>query len=167
LVFPVGAFGGLKASYRLINRGLLAGIQALGASVELAPSTGPALAPDAGPCFRQPAEGEVTAVGRKLIGSAQVRIGGAILQHGSIILDGDQAFLGRIRADTGDVQAPATLKTLLGFEPEVGVLKEKLQLGLSAVLGGTWQGDQFRNDEKSAAEELEGHYLDPDWTWRI
>ncbi|MFC1791226.1 octanoyltransferase, partial [Gemmatimonadota bacterium] len=35
LVFPVGAFGGLKRSYRLINQGLLAGLEGLGAGVEL------------------------------------------------------------------------------------------------------------------------------------
>jgi len=167
LVFPVGAFGGLKASYRRINEGLLAGIRALGANAELASSAGSSLPPDAGPCFRQPAEGEVTAVGRKLIGSAQVRIGGAILQHGSIILDGDQSPLQRLRADTEEVPAPATLKALLGFVPDVEVLKDHLQIGLSHVLGGVWSSGQLRDDEKGAAEELEDHYLDPEWTWRV
>ena len=52
-----------------------------------------ALRPDAGPCFRSPAPGEVIAGGRKLIGSAQARLEGALLQHGSILLEDDQGLL--------------------------------------------------------------------------
>jgi lipoate-protein ligase A len=168
LVFPQKAFGGLKRSYRLINQGLLAGIRALGATAELAAASGPSLPPDAGPCFRQPAEGEVTALGRKLIGSAQVRIGGNVLQHGSIILEGHQDLLGRLgaREDVG-VSPPASLRELLGFLPRLDVLSESIQSGLSAVLGGVWVADGFREGEERAAEALEARYLDPAWTWRV
>jgi len=167
LVFPLHAFGGLKAAYRLINRGLLAGIQALGAMAELASPSGPSLPPDAGPCFRQPAEGEVTALGRKLIGSAQVRIGESVLQHGSIILDGDQDLLRRLRGDEEPVPPPATLKNLLGSVPDTGTLGEALEGGLAGVLGGSWRRDALRAQEKREARELERHYLDPEWTWRV
>jgi lipoate-protein ligase A len=167
LAFPLHAFGGLKASYRLINRGLLVGIQALGGPAELAAPSGPSLPPDAGPCFRQPAEGEVTALGRKLIGSAQVRMGDAVLQHGSIILDGDQDLLRRLRGDENPVPPPATLKGVLGRVPAQEVLTEVLRTGLAEVLGGEWMTDILRADEKSAAQELEGHYLDREWTWRL
>ena len=167
LVFPLGSFGGLKDSYRCINQGLLAGIQAFGADARLAPHSGSSLPPDAGPCFRQPAEGEVMAVGRKLIGSAQVRIREAVLQHGSIILDGDQGQLQRLRTDSQEVPAPATLKGLLGFIPDQEGMNRGLQLGLESVLGGRWHHGEFRDWEKDAAERLEPHYLDPEWTWRI
>jgi lipoate-protein ligase A len=168
LVFPRKAFGGLKRSYRLINQGLLAGIRTLGATAELATASGPSLPPDAGPCFRQPAEGEVTALGRKLIGSAQVRIGENVLQHGSIILEGHQDLLGRLRAG-GDVvvSPPASLRELLGFMPRLDSLSEAIQSGLSAVLGGVWVADHFREGEERAAEALEARYLDPAWTWRV
>ena len=167
LVFPTGIFGGLKRTYRLINRGLLEGLEGLGASVQLAVSTGPSLPPDAGPCFRQPAEGEVTALGRKLIGSAQVRIGGFILQHGSIILDGNQEVLRRLRIDDEPVPPPATLRSILGRVPEADVLCSFIRDGLAETLGGSWTEDGYRSDEKMAAEGLEAHYEDPDWTWRV
>jgi lipoate-protein ligase A len=167
LIFPMDAFGGLKAAYRLINKGLLAGIQGLGATAELAAASGRSLPPDAGPCFRQPAEGEVTAVGRKLIGSAQVRIQNAVLQHGSVILDGDQNILRRLRGDKEDVPAPATLTSLLGRIPEVHVLAEALQGGLALVLGGDWAPGAYRDEEEMAAGELESHYSDQEWTWRV
>lgn len=167
LVFPVRAFGGLKAAYRLINKGLLAGIRSLGAAAELAHPSGPSLPPDAGPCFRQPAEGEVTARGRKLIGSAQVRLGGAVLQHGSIILDGDQSILRELRGDDEPVPPPATLRRLMGFVPEVEALARCLQDGLALTLGGTWTSGTWSKAEGLASEELEAHYSDEDWTWRI
>ncbi len=167
LVFPLGAFGGLREAYRLVNEGLRAGLRRLGAVVEVAVSMGPSLPPDAGACFRHPAEGEVTALGRKLIGSAQVRIGESILQHGSIILDGDQDLLRRLRADDEPMPPPATLKSLLGVVPELDVLGFSLQQGLAETLGGSWAEDGYRSDEKMAAEKLEAHYEDSGWTWRF
>jgi lipoate-protein ligase A len=167
LCFPVHTFGGLKRAYRVINKGLLEGIRLLGAAVELAAAAGPALRPDAGPCFRQPAEGEVMALGRKLIGSAQVRMDQAVLQHGSIILEGTQDVLRRLRVDEEPVPPPATLKSLLGLIPPAEVLVDSIQRGLSATFGGSWERDDYRDNEKMAARDLEPHYLDPEWTWRV
>lgn len=167
LVFPVGVFGGLKKAYRLINEGLLGGLLEMGAPTRLAAPKGPSLPPEAGPCFRQPAEGEVMALGRKLIGSAQVRMGDSILQHGSIILDGDQDVLRRLRADDQPVPPPATLKSLLGTVPEIEVLGHSIQKGLAETLGGSWMEADYRSDEKMAAEKLEAHYEDSGWTWRV
>lgn len=167
LAFAGGTLGGPKISYRLINQGLLAGLRLLGASVELAAARGPSLPPDAGPCFREPAEGEVTALGRKLIGSAQARIGGRILQHGSLILDGDQGRLRRLRMDEEDVPPPATVRNLLGEVPDLQALGQALEDGLALTLGGDWKGGEYRADENMVARELETHYLDPRWTWRI
>ena len=167
LIFPQGAFGGLKASYRLINKGLLAGIQGLGAAAELAAASGRSLPPDAGPCFRTPAEGEVTALGRKLIGSAQLLIEGVVLQHGSLILDGDQDILRQLREDDEEVAPPATLKGLLGSVPEVEDLASALQGGLALILGGSWAQGSFRKEEELASRELEAHYSDDAWTWRV
>jgi lipoate-protein ligase A len=167
LVFPTGTFGGLKKAYRIINRGLLAGLQKLGATVQLASDTGPSLPPDAGPCFRQPAEGEVMALGRKLIGSAQVRMGESVLQHGSIILDGDQDVLRRLRGDEEPVPPPATLASLLGGIPDRSLLSRCVIAGLEETLGGSWADGDYGSDEKMAADELQAHYEDSRWTWRV
>jgi lipoate-protein ligase A len=167
LCFPAGLFGGLRKAYRLINEGLLTGLQKLGAAVQLAADTGPGLPPDAGPCFRQPAEGEVTAMGRKLIGSAQVRIDDAVLQHGSIILEGDQEILRRLRGDEEPVPPPATLRSVLGVLPELPLLEQSVREGLAETLGGSWTEDDYRKNEKMAADDLVSHYGDSGWTWRV
>ena len=62
------------------------------------------------PCFDEPAAGELTFEGRKLAGSAQWRADGALLQHGSILIDDDQSRLADFAVGAGEhVPAPATL----------------------------------------------------------
>ncbi len=104
--------GGVIESYRKISAALVDGLRSLGVDVSLAePSKALFRAMVSGrhSNIREPAESEgvdsesshgavcfdvasayeVTAGGRKLVGSAQARRGGAILQHGSILLDID------------------------------------------------------------------------------
>ena len=89
---PSAQFGSLGAAYREIHRMLADALSQLGAPVYLAASTlTPAL--DAGACFSQPVGGEIMMAGRKVVGSAQLRSGGALLQHGSILLRDNQAVV--------------------------------------------------------------------------
>ncbi|MEO8289277.1 MAG: biotin/lipoate A/B protein ligase family protein [Chloroflexota bacterium] len=100
--------GGVIESYRKISAALVDGLCSLGVDVSLAePSRALYRAmsasrrqADAGSdtggegshgavCFDTASAYEITASGRKLVGSAQARRGGAILQHGSILLDID------------------------------------------------------------------------------
>ena len=86
---PVTAFGTLREAYRAIHARLVAALRFLGADVTLAPHRPrpPSTALDrVNSCFAAPVGGEVLIAGRKVIGSAQVRQGGALLQHGSILL---------------------------------------------------------------------------------
>jgi lipoate-protein ligase A len=107
------------------------------------------------------------ALGRKLIGSAQVRMDRHVLQHGSIILDGDQELLRRLRTDDEPVPPPATVKGLLGVVPPMDVLADSVQKGLALTFGGSWEESEYKSNEKMAARDLEAHYLDPEWTWRV
>jgi lipoate-protein ligase A len=81
--------GDIVASYRYLSRALLDALQQLG--VEVAADKLTRTHPDSkGPvCFEVPSHYEITAGGKKLVGSAQVRKFGAVLQHGSIPLSGD------------------------------------------------------------------------------
>lgn len=82
--------GDILTSYRRLSAALLKGLHQLGVAAESMPlhappkSTGPV-------CFEVPSNYEITWRGRKLIGSAQVRRIGAVLQHGSLPLWGDVA----------------------------------------------------------------------------
>jgi len=105
VVAPIRALGGVRAAYELVNRALAAGLTRLGASVSLAGQR-PVAGPDAGPCFREPAPGEVMALGRKLVGSAQRRVGDNLLQHGSILLEDDQQILREIEGGRAATSKP-------------------------------------------------------------
>lgn len=82
--------GNINEAYRRISEGLLAGIRALGvdATFESRRQTQPSPRGKelTSPCFTSTAQYEVKFRGRKLIGSAQQRIGKMLLQHGSLLL---------------------------------------------------------------------------------
>ncbi len=100
------------------------------------------------------------------MGSAQVRIGNALLQHGSIILDGDQSDLNQLNSTADPVPAPATLRALVG-EVSTWDLAEAITGGLRGVLGGQWQEGEYRSGELEEAAWLESErYGNDEWTWR-
>jgi lipoate-protein ligase A len=172
---PVENAGDLRESYGRINRLLLAALRALGVDAAVAGSvearrTGGNPVPEQPgllPCFHHPSPGEIMAGGRKLAGSAQWRCNGALLQHGSILVDDDQMQLASFLIEAGPpVPRPATLRAALGRAPNEQELAHAL---FEAV----------RHHEDPGAVELftdsilEKHtralccrYLDPAWTWR-
>jgi lipoate-protein ligase A len=127
---------------------------------------GVALPPDAGPCFRAPTPGEIVAEGRKLVGSAQVRLGEAILQHGSVILEGDQSALVRLGGNAHDLGAPATLRSLAGPLLWLDAARAVAD-GLCLALPGAWTQAAYTPAETEAGERLEHERYGCDaWTWR-
>ncbi|MEP7357949.1 MAG: lipoate--protein ligase family protein, partial [Anaerolineales bacterium] len=87
--------GGVMESYQQLSAGLMRGLALLGLNVRADKQYDPAAADAAkGPvCFEVPSNYEITAgLGgqpRKLLGSAQVRKRGVVLQHGTLPLHGD------------------------------------------------------------------------------
>ena len=84
---------GITASYLFFSRGIAAGLARLGVPACLQdprPSMGASRSPA---CFDAPSHYELTVGGRKLVGSAQLRRDGVLLQHGSILLKFDPAAL--------------------------------------------------------------------------
>jgi lipoate-protein ligase A len=194
-----GALAALGVPVEVAQGAQPAGAGPLAASVGVAPPAGvggavpaagtraaaSALRPDAGPCFQSPAPGEVVAAGRKLVGSAQARLQGALLQHGSILLDDDQAMLEELAGGGGRAGGdgspsggggswaggpgagrPATLRELVG---DVGIdeLAELVAMSLRETFGGRWAPGAYRPSEIETAERLERErYAQDSWTWR-
>lgn len=88
---PIGhplAAGTIVESYRRLSAALLRAVEQLGLAARAAPKSASTAA--SGPvCFEAPSDYEITADGKKLVGSAQVRRQNAALQHGSLPLTGD------------------------------------------------------------------------------
>ena len=92
---PIALFGSLRSAYCEIHTRLARALRSLGVDAVLA-AAHPPIRPSAHPasCFSAPVGGEILVIGRKLVGSAQVRRGDAFLQHGSILLKGAQPGAG-------------------------------------------------------------------------
>jgi lipoate-protein ligase A len=162
VIAPLNAFGGVREAYLRINEALAEALRTLGAAVDVVRDGTPALSPDAGPCFQAPATGEIVAVGRKVVGSAQARLEGALLQHGSILMAGDQGPLGA----AGDASGSVTLTELLG-EVDLAAVTHATAEALRAGFGGRWEEGALREDELQAAIRLEAdRYAQEAWTWR-
>jgi len=86
------------------------------------------------------------------------------LQHGSIILEGDQGIIAQLGGPTPS--PPATLTGLLGGPPERKRLDAVLRSAFEARFSGEWSLSRLTTEELSALETLETKYLDPEWTWR-
>ena len=164
-----GALGGPRESYAAINRALVAGLRRLGVQARLQPRTAArAPAPSLAPCFKEPAEGEVVAGGRKLVGSAQLREDGVLLQHGSLLLEGDQRevrawTLGAEPADGGE--APASLAELCGAAPSWERLTIALAAGWEEATGTSLTPGGLSAVEAADAGRIRARFADPAWTW--
>jgi len=110
---PAADLGSLQQAYRRVHEWLRDALRSLGAPAELAPR-GRAVGVDEGACFASPAGGEIVVAGRKVVGSAQLRQGTAMLQHGSILLDGDQAVVAQVTRGITPRDGSITLRQALG-----------------------------------------------------
>jgi len=169
VVLPLETGVGPRATYGLINRGLVEALRSLGVPAVMAVGRRSPAGLDSGPCFEEPAPGEVTVAGRKLVGSAQARLEGALLQHGSLLLAPGQERLATLSGEpdgSGLAQAPASLEEILGQAPAWHKLVEAIVSGLSGVAGGDWHRSELREPERVKSTELGGLYASAEWTWR-
>jgi lipoyl(octanoyl) transferase len=105
---------GILAAYLTISQALIRGLSYLGITAELLPLRRGVSLPSAQAspaCFAMPSSYEVAVAGRKIIGSAQRRAHGVIMQHGSIPLSWNlermRAVFGRSSLEGGSAQGEA------------------------------------------------------------
>jgi lipoate-protein ligase A len=166
--------GGVLASYRRLSRGLLAGLGRLG--VEAIQASGQKKGEPTAICFESPSDYEITVGGRKLVGSAQWRARGGVLQHGSLPLYGD---LGRIVAclalepeerawQRSCLQSQAlTLEEARGRPVTFGETAQALAQGFAQALDlSLVDGELSAQERSAAAAQRRTRYAAPAWTTR-
>jgi len=153
---PVKVFGSLAAAYAEIHTRLAAALHALGACAELAPARRVS-GLGAGACFSAPVGGEVTLQGRKVVGSAQMRLGSAFLQHGSILLGGSQAGIDAISRQPLANSSATSLSEALART----VTFSEVAQAIVATWGSTISPAVPYHPIPSASV-----FSDPSWTWR-
>ncbi len=141
---------GLAESCRAIHRAIVAGLSALGVEATLVarPSAGaPARGRDGRDgrravrptsrraCFDATVAWEIEAGGKKLVGSAQRRSRGALLQHGSIPLDGDQSLLAELWPGSLGRGRATTVSAAAGRRVDFDELARSLRSAFERWLG--------------------------------
>jgi lipoate-protein ligase A len=171
------AEGGIVESYRRISRALMVGLEKLGLNTQATPKTERLY--DAGPvCFEVPSHYEiVTGDGRKLIGSAQLRRRGGVLQHGTLPLHGDVTDIcealqypnstARDMAKLTVRRRAATLQDALGDIVKWETAVEAMIEGFQQALGLDLSLETLSDVELTEAQRLQREiYGKDEWTFR-
>ncbi len=176
--------GGVMESYQRLSAGLLRGLAILGLNVHAHRQYDPAEAGSTkGPvCFEVPSSYEITAgiagQTRKLLGSAQVRKRGVVLQHGTLPLHGD---IGRIcdalgfeteqerqRVRARVASRATTVANLTGRKVSWQDTAGAMTQGVAEALNLDLQPALLTAAEESQAATLRAEkYTSPGWTNRV
>ncbi|MBI3029890.1 MAG: lipoate--protein ligase family protein [Candidatus Rokubacteria bacterium] len=158
--------GDLLETYRWIGAGLTAGLRRVGVPAEMVPvkPSDPSAMPAF--CFARTGSYEVEVAGKKLVGSAQRRQGGAFLQHGSVLLGADVARLRLLFPHEGDpLSEMTTLEQMLGRRPTFDEVVQALVAGLSETHGLDLAPGGLTRDEEALMAGLIREKYDTDaWT---
>lgn len=167
---PIVAEEPLRASVRRFNQVLLRALHHLGVPAVEAEQPH-AMRPAGAACFAVPAAGELTLGGRKLVGSAQVRAEGALLQHGSILLDDDQGRISAFATGPFLAAAPAaSLREALGPAATYATVAAALTHAVESESGRLGPELVLTYDEAALGEfglhDALRQFRDDSWTWR-
>ncbi|HSF32749.1 MAG TPA: lipoate--protein ligase family protein [Candidatus Tectomicrobia bacterium] len=174
------AASGVLACYLTISQALIRGLFYLGIVAEVLPLRRAALLPSddaSAVCFATPSSYEVAVAGRKVIGSAQRRAHGVIMQHGSVPLSWD---LDKMRAVFG----PSSLASRSDpeaqeYHPRMTSLREaggrvydyaEVVAALTRGIAETWEVELTQGELTSEERRLSDHlratkYRSETWTW--
>lgn len=180
--------GGVLNSYRVLSEALLQALHRLNIPAQASSEPGGVLPVSAseedptdekGPvCFEVPSNYEITVDGKKIIGSAQARRKGGVLQHGSLPLHGDltritQALVfsdehSRQRAANRITARAATAETVLGYPLDWETAASAVAAAFEDVLNLELAPGELSAAELEMTATIHGEKFEhPDWTERI
>jgi lipoate-protein ligase A len=172
--------GGVLESYQHLSEGLVQALLHLGLKPTVEPDSARLNEEQrANPvCFEVPSAYEITAGGKKLIGSAQTRRYGAVLQHGTIPLTGDitrvcevlsfSSEYERQQAKTKLSNRATTLRHVLGRAVRWEEAAEALSIGFQKALDLRFVEDLPTAEEiHRCAELVKDRYGHSQWTDRL
>ena len=176
------AAGGITATYTRISEGLTIGIRAAGVDAELARASDPTVPlrdrQATLPCFGSTTRAEIVVDGRKLVGSAQHRMRGLMIQHGSILVgpthrelirylnasdEVRERYARRIEASTTSLRESGWRG---GDDDETEALIDALANGMRSVLGSKLTSAPLGAAERGDTERLAEEKYSADW-WNM
>ncbi len=164
--------GTIVESYRRLSEGLLTGLMLIGVPTRQAerPDNHDR---DQGPvCFEVPSNYEIVFDGKKLVGSAQMRKAGVVLQHGTLPLYGDIARITQYLLSHPDPervrQRATTVEAAIGRVIDFDAAARFMADGFARALSLDLQHSQLTDQERAWAEELRREkYAADSWTYRM
>ena len=171
------AQGGVVEGYRRLSEGLLAGLHLLGVEAIQARARQAPGDEQTAVCFEAPSDYEITVGGRKLVGSAQRRAQGGVLQHGTLPLCGDLArivdYLVFSQAER-EAQRRRLCQKALTLEEATGAIlpfdrvARALAEGFAHALHLTLVPGELDPRERARTAEIRVQvYADSSWTARL
>lgn len=161
---PVERFGSLHGAFQQIHARFADALAALGAEPHLARDDRPPVGLTAGPCFAHAVGGEVLVGGRKVLGSAQLRQGGAFLQHGSLLLEDDQSVVADLLRQPAALAAAQPPSRLLGRT----VSFEEAAAAVLRAFGAPESTAPLVREPEAVLASAAGHaarFRSEAWTW--
>lgn len=171
--------GGVLESYLRLSEALLEALRLLSLSPQANEKSPKKSKEGFNPvCFEVPSNYEITVNGKKLIGSAQARRQGGILQHGALPLYGDLTRiltalkfadeLARERAKDRLLAHATTVEMELGSAPDWQQAADAVKQAFQTVLHLSLVPGELTQTEKRRASELhEQKFGHASWTQRI
>lgn len=170
--------GPVLDTYNLISQGIVLGLRRMGVAVSKAPGD-QRVGPDVSPvCFEAPSAYEISVGRQKLVGSAQNRRAGYVLQHGTLPLQGDITRLVDVLAIASEAERTALREILAARATTLGAVLGRVVTfweaatalidGLSTVLALDFEQQELSPAEQQLAQTLvQEKYVHPDWLQRV
>src|SRR5512143_118803 len=131
------------STYKIIAAGLLAGLKKLGVHADMVSRSNrhAALVKKGAKdpsCFSSPSWYEILVHGKKIVGSAQRRVTGAFLQHGSVLIGYDPLLEAPVIPGSGAIEAATCIERELGRDVALEEVKHAFKEGFAEALGITF-----------------------------
>lgn len=147
----------IERSYAVVCSAVIAGISAFGIAAEHKPVN------------------DIMVNGSKISGSAQLRRGGAVLHHGTLLVDPDLAAIDAVIRPTGGGKSPPAarkkltcLRELLGVAPEMQSVKESIARGIADSFGVILLPGKLSSGERAEIDRLiEEKYGSHNWNYGL
>lgn len=171
--------GDILSSYKRLSAAILAALEHIGVGVQALPQEKNPVSKTPEPvCFEIPSNYEITADGKKLVGSAQARRQGGVLQHGTLPLYGDLARIVQVlrfpnpvsRAQAAErlLERATTIQTALGRLVDWQLAADSFIRAFSETLKlELLPGSLTESEQLLAHQLLEEKYANPSWIKKL
>jgi len=146
-------------SYKEISKGLLQGLRNLGLKVVMNEDV--SKGEKSAVCFNDPSWYEIIVNGKKIVGSAQKRVDGKLLQHGAVLIDIDiEKYCSLFNNCSNELiskvrERMTSINDELNGKKGYDDVKEAMKKGFESAMGLEFEISELSKEELELAKKLE------------